>query len=271
MSLESAVNRIEYTGNASTVVAYPVPFRFDDAAWLYLTRTDLDGSTAPLILGVDFAIASPTPSTREITTTLAVPATSRLAISRYTPAAQTLSLIPNSPLPAKDLEAALDRIIMALQDRDAGGGNPFARALTFPLSEPDAHPTELDSPHLRKDSLLYFRADTGAMETITMLDLATRIAAIVALIGPQGIQGIQGAIGPAGEQGVQGLQGIKGDMGFSIVGPQGEQGVAGFMGGPGPQGPIGPEGPEGPEGPIGPIGPEGPMGPQGEPGYNDFY
>lgn len=204
MPIESAVNLIEYSGNNSTVSTYAVPFRFDSAAWLTVLRIDDDGTTNLIPLGDALSdigaynVIEITPFLKAIRTTVAVPASSRLVISRYAPATQTLSLVPNSPLPAKDLEAALDRLVMALQDRDPGRGNPFFKALAFPQSEPPNHSTSLPLPHLRKNHLIHFHPDTGELTLIPLPDLAQAISDILPINGPAGPAGPAGPEGPAG-------------------------------------------------------------------------
>jgi hypothetical protein len=210
MAIESAVNSVGYSGNNSDSTPYPITFRFDDPAWLSVIQVDDDDVTTILEDGVDYSV-----EVGGILTTLAVPATSTLSISRYTPASQSLDLIPNAPLPAEDVEAALDRVTMALQDRDAGKGNPFFKALTFPRSEPDSHETVLPLPHLRKNTLVFFNETTGELEVITMANLADAIASLVAL--------------SAYELAVQ--EGFVGDLTAwlaSLAGAAGDDGVNGY-------------------------------------------
>jgi hypothetical protein len=199
MALGDATNRIEYAGNNSTVTAYAVPFRFDAASWLVVRRITNLGVVTTLANGVDYALTgNTTTGDGEITTTVAIPANNTLVFSRYTPAFQTLSLVPNSPLPAADLEAALDRLIMALQDRDTNGGLPFSRAIIFPISEPDSHDNILPNPALRKGHILYFNATTGEMETLSQ-------AALITLLG-EGFRGLTGDDGDDGDDGTDGRE-----------------------------------------------------------------
>jgi hypothetical protein len=193
MAVSEAINRIEYAGNNSAIAAYPVPFRFDSPAWLIVRRITNLGVVTTLTNGVDYALTgNTTTGDGEIVTTVAIPANNSLVLARYTPAFQTLSLISNSPLPAADLEAALDRIVLALQDRDTNGGLPFSRSIIFPISEPAAHNNILPNPAARKNSLIYFNSADGEMQVISMAALAEAISTLVAIIGPAGENGTDG-------------------------------------------------------------------------------
>lgn len=200
MAVEEATNRIEYAGNNSTVTAYAVPFRFDAAAWLIVRRITNLGVVTTLTAGVDYTLTGVTTTGDGlVTTAVAVPANNTIVFSRYTPAFQTLALVSNSPLPAADLEAALDRLAMALQDRDTNGGLPFSRAIIFPVSEPDSHDNILPNPALRKGHFLYFDPTTGEMTTLDEDGLIT-------LLG-EGFRGETGDTGPQGEPGADGADG----------------------------------------------------------------
>lgn len=180
MSVGSAVNLVTYVGNASTVTAYSVPFRFDDSDWLIVISQASDGTSASLTEGVDYALTGDgTASEAELTTTAAIPVSSTLTIARYAPAFQLLDFETNAPLDPEVLETAFDRLVMALQDRMRDGGIPLAKALSFPLIEPASHETQLPLPHLRKDAVIYFDATTGEMELLTVTDLIDRAAAVI--------------------------------------------------------------------------------------------
>jgi len=176
MALDSEENRIIYVGNNSNATLYPITFRFDDNDWLNVTRTDADGTATVLTEGLStagfgqFEVVEDSPDNFNIRSTVAVPVASTLTISRRTPAEQTLILIQNSPIPAKDLEAALDRLIMALQDRTFSGSNPFSSALLFPVDEDPDNLTILPSAAARKGKYIFFNASTGEMELAEATD-----------------------------------------------------------------------------------------------------
>lgn len=196
MALDSDENRIRYVGNNSIVTTYPVTFRFDDNSWLRVTRTDADGTATSLDEGLatsglgEFEVITVSPGNYAIRSTVAVPVTSTLTISRLTPAEQSLSLISNSPIPAKDLEAALDRLMMVIQDRRFNGLNPFSTALLFPVDEDPDNVTTLPSAAARLATFVYFNETTGELELVTGQRL-------VDVLEPS-FQGIQGPVGPVG-------------------------------------------------------------------------
>lgn len=129
MAVSSTTRAIVYAGNASTVTPYPVPFRLDDAAWLYVTHIAEDGTRTALVAGDDYTLSGDGQAgTAEIVTDPAIPATDSLALVRTATPLQSLDLEANEPLPAEDLEAALDRLALAVQD--AAG-----RSLRLPAAE----------------------------------------------------------------------------------------------------------------------------------------
>src|SRR5690606_7300850 len=85
--IELTNNLDVYAGNNSTVTGYPITFRFDANSWLNVERVNADGGSAILELGVDYTLTGSGKDVAAVLkTTAAVPVTSKLAISRYSPA-----------------------------------------------------------------------------------------------------------------------------------------------------------------------------------------
>jgi len=283
MAIDKADNTHQVKGNDSLTSHYSIPFRIDDPKWLRLQRLDPDDTVHDMEQGADYVVHEDDYEGWVFTTPLAaIPCTAKILMARYTPATQELSLVPNAPLPAKTLEKTLDQIVMALQDRDANPKGVFSKALVFPMSEPKDHDTELDPPHLRKDTVLYFSPEDGRMQSLSMLNLAQKISALIGILGPrgpmgpQGYRGLTGYRGPVGYRGPYGYQGAPGGRGEQgLIGPtgfpgmpgeDGEDGADGMDGRDGIDGIDGINGLPGPRGPTGYRGPEGYRGPQGYPG-----
>lgn len=131
---------IFHPGNGSTVEPYPIPFRFDSPAWLTVTvrRQDApEGSEeTPLSPGTDYLVEMAASGGSRMVTTLPLAADMEIRIRRRTPRTQHLDPAPHTLLPPGDVEQALDRLAMAIQDRSRGAdaGIP-TRALTFPSNE----------------------------------------------------------------------------------------------------------------------------------------
>jgi hypothetical protein len=118
VAISSTLSTVSYTGNASTVTAYTITFRYDAATWLLVEQEDADGIRTTLTNGVDFTLGGDgAATTGTLVTTVAVPATDKLIITRVTPGTQSLALSLNAPLPTPDLEAGLDKLVMQAQDQ----------------------------------------------------------------------------------------------------------------------------------------------------------
>lgn len=114
----STTNTAEYVGNASTVTAYTIPFRYDDPSWVKIIATDSAGVATTLALTTDFLLAGDgLATTGTFTTTAAIPATTTLSVYREAPGLQSLNLETGEPLPSGSVEAQLDRLAMASTDR----------------------------------------------------------------------------------------------------------------------------------------------------------
>ncbi len=255
MAIENTSNTMIYGGNGSTADGYPILFRFDAPAWLLVQRVSAGGVESLLDEAAYTLHGEGRLGMARLHTEEPVPPTEQLVIRRRTPAFQTLSLIPNAPLPAKDLEEALDRVVMAVQDRDGSPGTAFSKSLAFPAMEPEGHRTTLPLPHLRKDCVFYGDADTGELMMLSLRDLAVKISLVV---GEVGLRGPTGFRGPTGEPGRDGEDGEEG--------PPGPQGLRGEPGERGPMGDTGDRGEDGLDGTDGAPGDKGERGDKGEPG-----
>lgn len=160
MSYSEEKNSEHYDGLGSSG-QYSIPFRFQDATWLEATVIHADGTTAAV---TSFTLTGQGPLGTAKLITSAAAAGTTLVIARRSPATQNLSLIPNAPLPAKDLEKALDHLAMAIRDRDVCDSKATSRALCFPVSEQEDHNTRLPMSQLRKGMYLGFHHETGEME-----------------------------------------------------------------------------------------------------------
>lgn len=111
MAIQADTSRVQYTGNASTTQAYPVPFLFFSTTHLRCIVTT-NGVDAPMNF---VATGEGNPNGGSLTTVTAVPATSTVTIYREVPATQTTSYVEGSDFPAASHERALDKLTMLVQ------------------------------------------------------------------------------------------------------------------------------------------------------------
>jgi len=166
MSLEEEEENSKWYDGRGLGGEYCIPFRFREASWLRVTIINAD-NTAVEIGTTGFTLCGDSTlgtAVLKLSSSFAPPATSTVIISRLAPSTQTLSLAPNAPLPAKDLEKALDHLAMAIRDRDSDHKDTASKALTFPVGEPITHKTRLPLPQQRKGMYVGFSHDTGEME-----------------------------------------------------------------------------------------------------------
>jgi len=144
--INSTANMVVHAGNGSTVEAYAIPFRFDEPGWLEVTLLgqgeEDDAEETRLTAGTDYVVER-RGGVDGLLTLLPVAAGMRLRIRRMTPRTQRLDLDAGTPFPAEDLERALDRLAMGVQDLGGGDGMP-RKVMTLPASEgADGSPTLL--------------------------------------------------------------------------------------------------------------------------------
>jgi hypothetical protein len=115
MSISTANSSISYVGNASTSTPYVVNYPFFDASDLKVYSVDAAGVSTLLAITTNYTVSGGNGSTGSVTTTAAIPATSTVIITRDVPYTQLTSLTTGDRLPAKTIEAALDKATMQAQ------------------------------------------------------------------------------------------------------------------------------------------------------------
>jgi hypothetical protein len=131
MALQNETSKIQYNGNNSTTTSYAVPFYFFDNAHIKAIVTNSSGVDSILSLGSGFALTGAGNVTGgTLTTTAAVPSSSKVTIYREVPATQLTSYAEGGDFPAASHERALDKLTMLAQQMLRS----FGRALKFPES-----------------------------------------------------------------------------------------------------------------------------------------
>ncbi len=116
MSVQNSTSSVQYTGNASTSTAYPIPFYFFSNGDIVVQRTDANDNVTTLTLGADYAVTGSGVSTGgSITTTAAWDDTNVITISRVLDFTQPTSYTNAGQFPASSHEKALDRLTMLCQ------------------------------------------------------------------------------------------------------------------------------------------------------------
>lgn len=129
MALQSETSRIQYNGNGSTTTAYAVPFYFFENAHIKAVVTNSSGVDTTLSLGSEFSLTGAGNVTGgTLTTSTAVPSSSKVTIYREVSATQTTSYAEGGDFPAASHERALDKLTMLAQQLLRS----FGRALRFP-------------------------------------------------------------------------------------------------------------------------------------------
>lgn len=171
MSVATTQTLVQYQGNGSSSSPYPITYPFYDEGWIRVHVLAPNGDIQVLNLGDDFAVTGAgNPDGGELTTTAPWDSTHTLTIFRVVPLTQTLDLQYNDRLPAGLLEQTLDKFAFAFQQL-AGNSNLGDRSIRFPFSEPTANNTLLPPASQRLDSVLYFNAVTGEMETLSRAEV----------------------------------------------------------------------------------------------------
>jgi hypothetical protein len=159
MAVTSATSSISYTGNASTVTSYAVPF-------LFLENSHLSAIAKVIATGVETVVTLTNHtgtgdiSGGTVRTAVAVPATSTLTISRTVPSTQTTSYAEGGDFPAASHERALDKLTML--------GQQIARSISRTVRLSDAAPETSPLPVLPNR---FFGTDnTGAIALVTGTD-----------------------------------------------------------------------------------------------------
>ena len=116
MALQNDTSRIQYNGNNSTTSSYAIPFVFFENAHIKCVVTSSTNVDTTLTLGSTFNVTGAgNPNGGSLTTTTAVPTSSKVTIFREVPATQTTSYQEGGDFPAASHERALDKLTMIAQ------------------------------------------------------------------------------------------------------------------------------------------------------------
>lgn len=119
MSVQSAVNRIVYSGNSSVLLPYSIPFVFFDNADIQVFLTSPDSTQRQLTIGADYSITGAMDySGGALKTKVAYGSNFKITILREVIITQNTSYTTADKFPAASHEQALDRITMILQQLD---------------------------------------------------------------------------------------------------------------------------------------------------------
>jgi hypothetical protein len=141
MALQNDTSRIQYNGNNSTTSSYAIPFVFFENAHIKCVVTNSAGVDTTLALGSTFNVTgAANPNGGSLTTTAAVPTSSKVTIFREVPATQTTSYQEGGDFPAASHERALDKLTMIAQQTKRLAD----RALKVP--ETQNNPNDLPNP-----------------------------------------------------------------------------------------------------------------------------
>jgi len=200
MSLNSEKSRVQYFGNGSASLSYPVTFVFYDDSDLKVVVTDAEGSDTQLIKGCGYSVAGAGDENGgSIVTSAAYDARYKITIYREVEATQKTVYEENADFPAESHERALDKLTMLVQQL----GRKFRS--TFRTRESDGDTVELAA---EPSSLMGFDAaktprTMSASEvaawlnvsqqffgqgSVTFLNAADRNAAAPQFLGQIGVQ-----------------------------------------------------------------------------------
>jgi len=116
MSIQTETNRVQYQGNGSTSIEYPVPFYFLEKNDIRVVVTDSAGTDIALTLTTDYTVMGEGNATGGgILTTTAWNSSYKVTIFREVSATQTTVYEENADFPAKSEERALDKLTMLVQ------------------------------------------------------------------------------------------------------------------------------------------------------------
>lgn len=176
MAVSSSVSAVQYQGNGSTSVAYPVPFLFFEASHLAVQVISAAGVVTKLELGSGFtATGAKIPGGGNVKTVAAWSASHTVTIQRAAPMTQPYVYTEGARLPMKTIERNFDWIVTLIQQvRDA-----TRNVLKFPYLEASTSNMTLPSAGARKDSVIFFNKATGEMQTLSLLELAVKISTLL--------------------------------------------------------------------------------------------
>ena len=121
MALSNLVTEEVYTGNGSTTT-FPITFTLFNNSQVVVEETDLDtGAVVILNVGVEYTITGGDPGTA-VEATVAPASTKQWRVYRATPYTQIYDFLNTTTINMENVEKALDRIVMMLQEVAGGGG-----------------------------------------------------------------------------------------------------------------------------------------------------
>lgn len=175
MAIETEITEKDYAGNGVST-AFAVPFQFFELEVLAITVST--GATVTLTPGTHYTVIGGKGGTGQVTAVTPPPSGTTWLIRRRTARKQALVLQETGQLPAKGIEGALDRTIMAQQELD----RQASRSLRPPTEELAGVEMTLPRKQDRAGRVLGFDPATGAPvagPTITATEgVAGAIAAI---------------------------------------------------------------------------------------------
>jgi hypothetical protein len=178
MTIPSTVSEVSHAGDGVSL-AFPIPFVFDSAADLKVTRTDSLGNVGVLTTG--FVISGGAGATGTITFSVAPAADVDIAIYDNPEIKQATDYVSNDPFPAESHERALDRLTRIAKRL----ARQFGRTLHLNDGDPITDLT-LGSVDNRKGKYLFFNVVTGAIEyAVNLVTTPLSQSIIGVLLWPQ--------------------------------------------------------------------------------------
>ena len=173
MTVSTTTSTVSYTGNGSTT-SFSVTFPFQgtgSASELeVIQRTIATGVEATLDYSTHYTVTGGSGSTGTGVAASAPADTVQWHIRRATTTTQTSDYVTNDPFSADTLEANLDRLTMAGQERDGD----IAKAFTYPATYTGGASSTVPEPSASK--LLAWNSAADALENTTGRVLSTTIS-----------------------------------------------------------------------------------------------
>jgi len=202
-SISIQTNKIFGSGNGVTKI-FSYPFKIFNASELQVYTIASDGTvTGPLTLNSDYSVTISTTSEGGTVIFTTPPVSgSQTLIKRVEPLTQSLVLVSEGALPAKQIENQLDKQMMTVVQLN----ETVSRCIQQPISS--------------TLGTLYYPEPVANLAV--GWDPTGKFLTNVAIAGPTGPTGANGSIGPAGPAGAAGVNGSNGS-----IGPTGPAGPVG--------------------------------------------
>lgn len=200
MSLNSEKSRVQYFGNGSTSLSYPVTFVFYDDSDLKVVVTDPEGNDTQLIKGSGYDVAGAGDENGgSIVTSAAYDARYKVTIYREVEATQKTVYEENADFPAESHERALDKLTMLVQQLGRKLRSTFrTRESDGDTVELAAEPSSLMGFDAAKNPRTMSASEVAAwlnvsqqffgQGSVTFLNAADRNAAVPQFLGQIGVQ-----------------------------------------------------------------------------------